>query len=211
MKTKIALASTVTLVVLVAAGLIANRVGGWSLVKNEQTTNHGDVIEQTLAVRELCGAEVNMTWDLSEESDWEPLPDIIASRTVTGTVRATALACSVGTPVVTITDGEVQVSLTTPRIAYAFVDVDMGQLPQQSRGVFDRIVDGVGCLVSDCGSVVAPLDSWLDSASVEAWRAAAQTNAVETAQTEIAEMVTELVTPVSDLSVKVKYTEPEDV
>lgn len=181
--------------------------GDWKLLSESRSVEHGDAVADVLAIRELCGAEVTLTWDLADEAAWEHVPSVIAGRTVQGTVTARALACSVGVPSVEVGDDGVLVTLTTPRVVRSWIDVEATPAPNQSRGLLDRLIDTVDCGLGSCTGPGDAVDRWLDEAATEAPRLAAESDAVEVATAEVTALVEQLVAEATGLPVTVTVGE----
>jgi hypothetical protein len=183
-------------VLVAAAGALTLRVTGWTPLRSTTNVHHATAVAAVLADRTLCGADVTLTWELTRTERLHPLPDVIVGRDATGIVHAGATACSTGPVAITDNpDGTVTITLAEPHITDAWVDVEATDLPHQSRGLLTRLFDGVTCVWGDCDTAMSAADAWLDDAGREARRLAAETNAVEVAETEIAALVAELTAP----------------
>lgn len=191
------LAPYAAVAVLVAvAGALTLRITGWTPLRATTEVRHATAVAAVLADRTLCGADVTLTWELTRSERLEPVPDVLVGRDATGIVHAGATACSSGPVAITDNpDGTVTITLAEPHITDAWVDVDATDLPHQSRGLLTRMLDGVTCLWGDCDTAMAGADAWLDEAGREARRLAAETNAVEVAEAEIAALVADLTAP----------------
>lgn len=201
-------AVAVAIVAAPASLVVAWKLAGdWTLMSQSRSVEHGDAVADVLAVRELCGAEVTLTWDLADEQAWEHVPELLAGRTVHGTVTARAVACSVGVPAVEVGDDAVTVTLTEPRIVRSWIDVEATPAPAQSRGLLDRLADVVDCGFGDCGGPGDAVDRWLDEAASEAARLAAESDAVDVATAEVTALVEQLVAEATGLPVTVTVGE----
>jgi hypothetical protein len=201
-------AVAVAIVAAPAALVVAWRIGGdWKLLHESRTVEHGQAVADVLAVRELCGADVTLTWDLADSTGLDPLPELLAGRTVSGTVTAGAVACSVGVPAVDVTADRVTVTVTEPRIVRSWIDVEATTAPAQSRGLLDRLVDTVDCAIGSCTGPGDAVDRWLDEAAEEAARLAAEGDAVEVAAAEVTALVEQLVGEATGLPVTVRVGE----
>lgn len=202
------LAVAVAIVAAPASLVVAWKLAGdWTLLHQSRRVEHGQAAADVLAVRELCGADVTLTWDLADETRWEHVPDLLAGRTVRGAVTAHAVACSVGVPAVDVADDQVTVTITEPRIIRSWVDVAATAAPTQSRGLLDRLVDTVDCAIGDCGGPGDAVGAWFTEAAAEAPRLAAETDAVEVATVEVSALVEQLVAEATGLPVTVQVGE----
>jgi hypothetical protein len=201
-------AVAVAIVAAPAALVLAWRIGtDWRLLSESRTVEHGDAVTDVLAVRELCGADVTLTWDLADSTGLDPLPELLAGRTVSGTVVAGAVACSVGVPAVDVGADRVTVTITQPRVVRSWVDVEATPAPAQSRGLLDRLVDTIDCGLGSCTGPGDAVDRWLDEAATEAARLAAESDAVEVATVEVTALVEQLVAEATGLPVTVLVEE----
>ena len=201
-------AVAVAIVAAPAALILAWRIGGdWKLLSESRTVEHGQAVNEVLAVRELCGADVTLTWDLADSTGLDPLPELLAGRTVSGTVTANAVACSVGVPAVDVSADRVTVTITEPRVLRSWVDVEATPAPAQSRGLLDRLVDTIDCGLGSCTGPGDAVDRWLDEAATEAARLAAESDAVEVATAEVRALVEQLVADATGLPVTVLVEE----